>query len=336
MHRPMAKHGVRGAAALGLIALAAGCVDGNPVEPGHVSDAVVLLAPVLATGGDAFASDAPITRARLTARDAGSGTVYGSVLLELDPAADLWTLPLTLELPSGSQVRVVVTIELLAVVNGGLVVQWSGVTAPLAVTPGAQANEVHQVPIYRGPPENLSVTGVRLTGLPQSVLEGDGFTAGAIVSGGGGGTTVYFSSLDPTVATVSAAGVVTTLKRGTARIVALAGPKADTGSVVVRAWTPDRGASASIDPGIEDAGGRVVGGLIADAAAGSTLRGLLGSIRTALGNGLGLTAYQALQQARQTVSGYGGGGGAASADGPELSVIGLVLDHIERILQAAR
>src|SRR5205085_2538062 len=119
---------------------------------------------------------------------------------------------------------------------------------PLAVAPGDQPSEVHEVPLYRGPPENLGVTGVKLTNLPQAVIEGEAFAAAAVVSGGGPNSAVFFGSLDPSIATVTADGRVTTLKRGTARIVATAGPKADTGSVVVKPWPlPDQGTVAIID-----------------------------------------------------------------------------------------
>jgi hypothetical protein len=60
------------------------------------------------------------------------------------------------------------------------------------------------------------------------------------------------------------------------------------------------------------------------------------TIRTALSQGLGLSAQQALVQARQALASYGGGGAAGTGDGPELSIVELVLDHVERILNAAR
>jgi hypothetical protein len=319
-----------------LLGLLAGCVDGTPVGPDTGMTAAVLLAPIL-SGGATASLDAPISSARLTARDATSGAIYGSVVVQLDPSAEEWTLPMTLDLPSGENVRVVVTIELLATVNGSLVVQWSGLTTPLAVGPGDQPSEVHEVPLYRGPPENLGVTGVKLTNLPQAVTEGDAFAASAVVSGGGAGSAVFFGSLDPSIATVTTDGKVKALKRGTARIVATAGPKADTAAVLVKAWPlPDQGTVAVIDPGLEDAAGRVLPSLSGDAAGASTLRGLVSTIRSALSQGLGFTAEQALVQARQALASYGGGGAAAAGDGPELSIVGLVLDHVERILNAAR
>ena len=319
-----------------LLASVSACVDGSPVGPSDRVETTLLLAPKFNLPGGVANADASFTRARLTIRDAATGEPYGGAEVELDPEADAWSLPVEFELPESADVSVVVLIELLSVIDGVEVVQWSGTAGPLDVEPGDQAQEIQQVPLFRGPTDNLGVTDVRLGGVPASVIEGDAFRVSASVEGGGAAPTIYFGSLDPSVASVDADGRVITRERGSARIVAVVGPRADTAVVEVRAWQPEGAAAAAIELGLRDAADRIAPRLGGDAEAATTLRGLLSSIRSALSEGLGLTAHEAAAEARARLAAYGGGGAAARADGPELSVVGLVLDHVERILASAR
>lgn len=323
------------AGALALLLGAAACVDGSPTAPGGAAArAVLLVAPVFASG--AAPPEAPITRASLTARDVLTGEVYGTATVALDPEAEAWTLPLTLEIPADRTVAVVVLVQLIAVVDGIEVVQWSGETAAIPVAGGEQPQEIRRIPLFRGPPGNLDVTALTLSA-PPSVIEGDGFLLDVEIEGAGDDAVVYFGSLDPGIATPDGAGAVTTHARGVARLVAVAGRLADTVAVSVEPWPlPAPADLAVIDPGLTDAVERITPRLAGDPAAAGTLADLLARIRHALSGGLGLIAHRAASDARATLAAYAGGGPAAVADGPELDVVGLVLDHVERLLGAAR
>ncbi|MEX2526167.1 MAG: hypothetical protein WEA09_00900, partial [Gemmatimonadota bacterium] len=228
------QHRLRTCVALGLMGATWGCV-----EPGSE--------PALLTGPDGlptlqlaftphYASavngePSPISRIRLTATGPGGSPVLVQLVREVDPEAQGWELGL--EVPVQRDVPAVyVLVELLSVTEGEERVEWSGQAGPFTRS-SAQDGNASQVPLYRGPPGNLSVESVTVSGGPLELREGESGSLTAEVEGGEG-VVVYWGSLDPDVAQVAADGSVTAILPGETRIVAEAGPRSDTASVRVR------------------------------------------------------------------------------------------------------
>src|SRR5262249_44495649 len=134
---------------------------------------------------------------------------------------------------NGRQVNAIVTIQLLnKPADGGTpTVEWSGKTEPISVALGQQAQPA-EITLGRGDLDNLTVTAVEIVDPPPTLTEGVTATLTATVAGPTGAH-AFWGSLDESVATVDAAGVVTALRDGTARIVASAGLVADTVSLTV-------------------------------------------------------------------------------------------------------
>jgi hypothetical protein len=169
----------------------------------------------------------PITRARLTAKKVGTNEVVATADTTIDPNANEWDLNLDVPAAAG---QVVVLIELLNTAGG---IEWSGLTSPINVVPG-QTSTPTPVTLFQGPPDNLTVNGVAVSPHTATVTEGGTVPLTAVVSGGGPAARAVFNSLDPQIATVNGNdGLVNTLRNGTARIVAAAGPRRDTAVITV-------------------------------------------------------------------------------------------------------
>ncbi len=125
--------------------------------------------------------------------------------------------------------------------GGGESVEWSGTLGPFAVTPGVRSQAV-EVPMVRGPPGNLSVTGIQVQPNPPPPIFVDQtlqLTAEVTTNDPGVQPVVFWTSLDPGVAGVSGTGRVTPVGAGTARIQVVAGSAEATVNVVVRERPPE-------------------------------------------------------------------------------------------------
>ncbi|MHB1192816.1 MAG: beta strand repeat-containing protein, partial [Longimicrobiales bacterium] len=219
--------------ALALIPLASVCVDG--VAPLFNGPALQLaLLPTLADGLPAEGS-LPINRVRITALLAPGGDTLAVIEQDVEPAAASWTL--TFEVPVREDLvnpSFYVILELINASQAGQVVQWSGrsATMPLALT---QIPEIREVPVVRGPVANLDVTEVVIAEHAPDLLEGDSVALSAVAtsSAAGGTPVVYWATADPTVVSVSSSGRVRGVGPGSGRVVAIAGPKADTTTLLV-------------------------------------------------------------------------------------------------------
>lgn len=191
------------------------------------------LAPSFVEDGLALQTTAaPINRIRLTAKTVPEGTVLQQETVTVDPNQGEWSLDFRITVPTGPDLTVVVTIELINEDAGVQTVQWSGTTAPFALRPGP-AGSPQPVPVFRGPLSNLDVTAVTITTTAPTVEETSSLALAATVSGGSGQTQVFWTALDPGTVTVSESGVATGVLPGTGRVVATAGPRADTVTVTV-------------------------------------------------------------------------------------------------------
>jgi YVTN family beta-propeller protein len=218
------------ALALLLIALAQ-CTEGrSPSDLDLLAPALLSLNPVFPNA--TLASQIQVDRIRITARDARDGSIVGTLTEDVDPALSEWELVLELDLEGPTVTPIVVDIELIEVVNGVERVGWSGRTRTFQVSGGQQLRS-GDVSLFRGGLANLSVTDVEIGVAPLTLVEGDQAGLTASVTGAAGAPETFWSSLEPSIASVSSVGVVSALSPGQARIVALAGPRADTAVVTV-------------------------------------------------------------------------------------------------------
>jgi YVTN family beta-propeller protein len=218
------------ALALLLIVLAQ-CTEGrSPSDLDLLAPALLSLNPVFPNA--TLASQIQVDRIRITARDARDGSIVGTLTEDVDPALSEWELVLELDLEGPTVTPIVVDIELIEVVNGVERVGWSGRTRTFQVSGGQQLRS-GDVSLFRGGLANLSVTDVEIGVAPLTLVEGDQAGLTASVTGAAGAPETFWSSLEPSIASVSSVGVVSALSPGQARIVALAGPRADTAVVTV-------------------------------------------------------------------------------------------------------
>lgn len=311
---------------LGMLVAAvsvAACVDGaDPIGPAfvdavHLTAAPVFSAPVLAA--EAISLD----RIRVTALHASTGSTLATLEQDLDPTASEWVVQLSVDLPTDQTTPLRIQVEL---ASGGAV-EWSGRTGRFDVRGGANPSEVRQVALYRGPVDNLDVTGVEVRG-PASLIAGQSAALEAGLSGGGGQAQVFWKSLDPGVATVDRTGRMTTIAAGVARIVGLAGPAADTLAITVREVTLPNAdeVTRSVSPGLEDAAARVTGSM-GDAAGAAAISSALGDLGSALSAGDGVGAVGAFEAARAAWESYGTSTNLRQLDAPLLGAIEITLIH---------
>ncbi len=208
------------------------CTGGDsPTDAAYPSNmASLAIAPVFA-GGSNSTTVGEISRIRITVLQASDGSVIETRVVEVDPTASEWTLEFTVPIPSDPSV--LVTFELISVVDGGEVVEWSGETA-VTLTPGG--SDVQTVEVYQGGLDVLTVTSIDVED-PGALQEGTGVQLHAIVetSRADASPVVRWTSGDPTIATVDASGFLEALLPCTVTITAAAGPESDEIDVVVDA-----------------------------------------------------------------------------------------------------
>jgi len=182
---------------------------------------------------------------RLTVEEVGTGTFLGRETFDVYPQAQEWTLDFSLPISPGSEVFVSLAAELLSFAAGVEVVEWSGRVGSLTLKVESPT-VVQDVPLVRGPLGNVGVTGVAIQEPVPSLREGQDaqLTATASTTTPASQPTIFWSSLDPGVATVSGTGLVQGSIPGLAGIVATAGVAADTVPVTVL----PRPASVALEP----------------------------------------------------------------------------------------
>ncbi len=311
-----------------VAAFLSSCVDGgNPTAIDLPQTVQLSVAPVFAVAASAAEAGA-LTRARVTARDAVSGTELASVQQDIDPNANEWTLELTLELTSDQQLSVILTTELASLSQDGAeTVEWSGRTAAFQVVATAEPRVLREIALYRGPLENLDVTAVTVSLGATSLLEGESAWITTTVQGGVEGTKVYYEALDPGVATIDALGQVTAHVPGTARVAAIVGPAADTLSFTVNEVVlpePDE-IEGAVTPQVDYAAQEIVGSL-EDAAGAVAIGTSLTNLGAALSSGDGAASVAAFGDARAAWESYGDPV-LRILDGPQLSLIEITLIH---------
>ncbi|NCG33177.1 MAG: DUF11 domain-containing protein, partial [Proteobacteria bacterium] len=224
-------------ATFAVIALVSSCVDAevSPTAQTPIGTATFAVVPTFSGAVASSAAQAgDITRIRVTARLQSTAEVLATFTQDVDPAANEWTLTVEIQVPaSGGQA--VLTIELVSVASdGGETVEFSGQTQPISLTTGAPT-QAREVPVGRGTIENLGVTGLTIEPTGDTLVIGGSTSVSAATTPADASNShrIFFSSLDPTIATVSDNGTVTGVLDGSARIVAAAGLHADTSAILV-------------------------------------------------------------------------------------------------------
>jgi len=212
-----------------VLALLVACSAGDgPVAPSSPLGAVQPRLSLVESAANATAL--PIGRIRLVSARVTDGAVLHEASVDVDPSAAEWSLDITI--PGAEGVTVLVYVSLIHVTPEGIeVVQFSGRTAPVTIASGEAA--LPDVPIVRGPIDNLFATGVSIESAPAVMVEGETATlTGVVTTSEGTAPTVFWTSLDAARLTMDGPSA-TAVSPGTARVVASAGAFADTAVVTV-------------------------------------------------------------------------------------------------------
>ncbi len=316
-------------AALGLLALlgAGACVDGrDPTGLETSSSFAVAVVPSFAVS-PTQAEVARLSRARIRAYDLESGEPMASLEQAIDPDAAEWAFDLTIPIQSARLYQVVVTVEL-----SSDIVEWSGQAPPIRLAIGAEPTELKLITLLRGPLDNLGVSAVEMSHVPERLSEGDRGQAASSVQGGGAGSRVFYRSLTPLILEVSREGAYRAISPGEGRIEARAGAVADTGLVLVPEQSLPDGDAEAVSGGVGDSVERLAPGL-QDAAGAQAIVQSLGDFETAVTSRRPSRIQDAIAAARAALAAYGTPV-IRYQDGPELSLIELVLDYTERVILA--
>lgn len=310
---------------LALLALTTACVDGqDPLGLDLSSSASLAVLPVFAVE-PTNEEVGVLSRARITATDTATGDVVGQADRELDPEASEWVFDVTVVLPSGNPVDVVVTVELLSDI-----VEWSGQGRPIRIAPGTDPVELKTISLLRGPLDNMGVTRVEFTDIPQVVSEGVKGQASSSTEGGGDESRVFYTSLTPELLEVTREGAFRALAPGMARIEARAGAVADTAEVDIQIVPVEDGDVQAVSGGIDDSVSRLAPGL-QDAAGAQAIVESLSAFEAAMNSKRASQILDAVAVAREALANYGDET-LRYQDGPELSLIELVLDYTESVV----
>ena len=224
-----------------LLLIATACTEaGEPVSLTGDGRVRLALQPHFVSFG--ATSNAVVSRIRIVARDKATNQEIGRTVEDVNPNATEWQLSVEVKLPGAGTTNVELTIELVDAQSGNETVEWSGTTT-VAVSPG-QTQSPAALALFRGPLANVGVTAIRIAGAVGPLVEGTTMQLSASAEGATGTPQIFWSALDPGIATVNAAGLVQGVLPGRARIVAFAGPRADTVSITVL----QRQASVQVTP----------------------------------------------------------------------------------------
>lgn len=221
-------------AALGALLLVGSCVGGeSPVSPDDLVTMVPLPLQAVIEASVVTAAAQPINRIRASAERVPDRKVMGSTTLDVSPTAPDWEV--ALEIPVLAPIQVVVYLQLIHVDGlGNETVEFSGRTNPIQLSAGVDMSAA-DVPMVRGPLDNLAVTGVEISQAPSSLLEGaSGALAAELTTSTDANPVVFWAVLDSAVLQIDGTTVMG-LAPGTGRVVASAGAHADTASIPVLA-----------------------------------------------------------------------------------------------------
>ena len=215
------------ASAISLVGLLS-CVEGTaPTDPDMAAPrASLVVLPVFPSAPQRVEGEtaAPVTLIRLTVLRTPGNEQVARTETTVDPAATEWEVTADVPLTGDPGDQYVIEVELINNSGGVESVEWSGRAGPLDLGAGT-TSPVREVGVSRGPLDNLSVISLAVDG-PTEVPEQSAFslTADVGTSDAGAHPVVYWTSLDPEVATIAQNGKGQALAAGTARIQAQSGP----------------------------------------------------------------------------------------------------------------
>jgi len=312
---------------LGILALlgTSACVDGSdPVGLDMGTSVSLAVAPsfsVMPTKAEV----ARLNRARIVAFDVLTKDTLAALNQEIDPDAPEWYFDLTVTVTAGKTYQVAVTVELISDI-----VEWSGLAPPIPLTVGAAPTEFKLITLLRGPLENVGVSGLEVFDVPQTLDEGARGQATTRIEGGAAGSRVFYTSLTPTILEVSREGAFRAIAPGEAKLEARAGAVADTVAILVPEQSLEVAEVQTVSGGVGDSVDRLAPTL-QDAAGAQAIVQSLGSFETAVSSRRPSQIQDAIAVARSALASYGTPE-IRYQDGPELSLIELVLDFTERVI----
>ncbi|MEQ8329794.1 MAG: Ig-like domain-containing protein, partial [Longimicrobiales bacterium] len=227
----------RAARCIGLLAvvLLGSCVGGDGTDPSAPTFTLPLALQPVFPAGAAAAQARDINVIRVVVRAVPGGQVLTDQRFEVDPTAASWDLDISVPVVEGvTNVEILITLVHRAS-DGTETVEWSGqVSATLG---GASSSQIRTIPVVRGPPDNLGVTGVVISPDPVPDVEEEAtvqLSAAVTTDDPSATPTLFWTSSAPAVATVDpATGLVTGVTPGTATIRVDVGPASDQVSVTV-------------------------------------------------------------------------------------------------------
>lgn len=300
----------------------AACVTGTDVAGPHDGSPIFLHLVTAFTGHEDQAGSLEGARFRIQAHDRASGRIVAFQEGDLDADASEWRFQLVID-PTGLGItRVEVTLEILTDI-----VEWSAVSPPIPVTIGTEPVEIRDLALLRGGFDNHPVTGIAITSLPDSVPEGRRLYLTASLQGGGPVARPFFRSLDPQVLEVSREGAMRALRPGLVRVEAMAGGVSDTRWVAVFPRPLGEATVQSVGIGLDDSISRLLPGL-SDPAGAQAIAGGMAQLLTALDTRRPAEIQDAIVGVRAALAAYGDAV-SRRRDGPELSLVELVLDYLE-------
>ncbi len=242
----------RALTAMASAALFVSCTASDRTTGSDAGLLSVAVQPQMQARVNSSAASAIINRSRLTVvgvTDIGtvtSDTVGGPFVIDVDPSASQWLLPIEFGLPD-NYASISIFVELINVLNGVETVEWSGASGPIRISTARKATQAASVKVFEGGIENAFVTSVSIQQADASLLEGSDLHLTALTeTTGPAGTapSVSWSSTDTSVATVTQNGVVLARRDGIVHIYAAVGPARDT----IRIEARSRPASIRLTP----------------------------------------------------------------------------------------
>lgn len=205
------------------------CV-GTESPTGTGSEAALGVQPALIpTPADADAL--PINRIRVLVARVSDGVLVSQSAADVTATDPSWTVDVTVPEPYSTSTVYVFAWLLNVAGDDTESVQFSGRSDAIELVPGEELSP--DIPIVRGPVANLFTTAISITSPPATLAQGASVTLAAdVTSDGADDPIVYWTSLDPTVVSMTGA-VATGTAEGTTQIVASAGMFADTATVQV-------------------------------------------------------------------------------------------------------
>ncbi|HUF74717.1 MAG TPA: hypothetical protein VMM35_00500 [Longimicrobiales bacterium] len=310
-----------------------GCVDGDLVGLDGVAPVAISAVPVFAilpTADELAQLD--LLRVKLH----GIGDTPLVLERPIDASSEgEWELTLQVEVTVGRVLSLFLETELIDTDGVLPSVEWSGRTSPFPVRASFDPIELRQVDLYRGPLANLGLTHVDFGAPSLRMVEDATSTLRWSVAGDTTGARLYLRSLDPSVVTVDANGLIRGESKGTTDVVIFGGTVADTISLAVESVVLPTVAEfeAVVSPSMEYVVSDLFVSTFQDGAGASAIRESVATLATAFRDLEPLAVIDSYEAAKSAWRSYGSGSSAQVEDGPQLGVVELALILIAHTLQ---